>query len=73
MAIWRRKPGPGLLIHSDQGAQFTSREWAFRSRELSGVAHMHVTNVAQSYYDFIKGKQAFSGLPTPREAPPIWL
>lgn len=28
MAIWRRKPGPGLLIHSDQGAQFTSREWA---------------------------------------------
>ena len=26
MAIWRRKPAPGLLIHSDQGAQFTSRE-----------------------------------------------
>lgn len=33
MAIWRRKPGPGLLIHSDQGAQYTSREWAVFLRE----------------------------------------
>jgi len=33
IAIWRRKPEPGLLIHSDQGAQFTSREWAAFLRE----------------------------------------
>jgi putative transposase len=26
MAIWRRKPDQGLLVHSDLGAQFTSRE-----------------------------------------------
>ena len=26
-AIWRRKPKHRVMIHSDQGSQFTSREW----------------------------------------------
>jgi len=33
MVIWCRKPGSGLLIHSDQGAPFTSREWDAFLRE----------------------------------------
>jgi len=28
MALWRRKPSSGLLVHTDQGSQFTSRDWA---------------------------------------------
>ena len=28
MAVWRRKPKSTVLIHSDQGSQFTSIEWA---------------------------------------------
>jgi len=28
MAVWRRKPTNNVLIHSDQGTQFTSIEWA---------------------------------------------
>ena len=28
MAVWRRKPKDRVLIHSDQGAQFTSMDWA---------------------------------------------
>jgi putative transposase len=28
MAVWRRKPKHGALIHSDQSSQFTSRDWA---------------------------------------------
>jgi putative transposase len=26
-AAWRRKPGPGVMVHSDQGCQFTSSYW----------------------------------------------
>src|SRR5690606_11251695 len=26
-AAWRRKPGPGVMVHSDQGCQFTSSDW----------------------------------------------
>jgi len=29
MAVWRRKPTNNVLIHSDQGTQFTSMEWTF--------------------------------------------
>jgi len=28
MAVWRRKPKHRVLIHSDQGSQFTSMDWA---------------------------------------------
>ena len=27
MAVWRRKPKRKVVIHSDQGSQFTSQEW----------------------------------------------
>tara|TARA_B100000614_G_scaffold255556_1_gene272767 strand:+ start:767 stop:1369 length:603 start_codon:yes stop_codon:yes gene_type:complete len=27
MAIWRRQTRPGLIIHSDQGSQFSSDDW----------------------------------------------
>jgi len=28
MAVWRRKPSNNVLVHSDQGSQFTSMDWA---------------------------------------------
>ena len=28
MAVWRREPKNKVLIHSDQGSQFTSIDWA---------------------------------------------
>ncbi len=28
LAVWRRKPKHRVLIHSDQGSQFTSMDWA---------------------------------------------
>ena len=27
VAVWRRKPDGKVTVHSDQGSQFTSREW----------------------------------------------
>jgi len=27
LAVWRRKPTGRVTVHSDQGSQFTSREW----------------------------------------------
>ncbi|CAM5404180.1 Integrase-like protein OS=Eoetvoesiella caeni OX=645616 GN=DFR37_11923 PE=4 SV=1 [Eoetvoesiella caeni] len=27
-AVWRRKPKQRVMVHSDQGSQFTSYEWA---------------------------------------------
>jgi putative transposase len=27
MAIWRRKPTESVMVHSDQGSQFSSYEW----------------------------------------------
>jgi putative transposase len=27
MAVWRRKPDSEVIIHSDQGSQYTSDEW----------------------------------------------
>ncbi|MEO1346997.1 MAG: IS3 family transposase [Pseudomonadota bacterium] len=60
MAIWRRKPGPGLLIHSDQGAQFTSREWAAFLREhnlehaMSRRGNCHDNAVAESFFQLLK-------------------
>ena len=29
-AVWRRKPKTKVMIHSDQGSQFTSKEWRKR-------------------------------------------
>ncbi len=60
MAIWRRKPRPGLLIHSDQGAQFTSREWAAFLREhnlehsMSRRGNCHDNAVAESFFQLLK-------------------
>ncbi|MFB2640666.1 DDE-type integrase/transposase/recombinase, partial [Shewanella bicestrii] len=28
MAVWRRKPTGKVLVHSDQGSQYTSHDWS---------------------------------------------
>jgi putative transposase len=33
MAVWRRKPAGKVMVHSDQGSQFTSREWQLFLRQ----------------------------------------
>jgi transposase InsO family protein len=40
MAVTRRKPGPGLIHHSDRGAQYTSVEFGARLREAAILPSM---------------------------------
>ena len=40
MAIWNRRPAPGLVHHSDQGCQYTSLAFGRRLRQAGLVASM---------------------------------
>jgi len=59
-SVWRRKPGPGVLIHSDQGSQFTSSDWlsflkAHRMQpSMSRRGNCHDNAVAESFFSALK-------------------
>jgi putative transposase len=59
-AVWRRKPAPGLLLHSDQGSQFTSGDWQKFLKDHGIVCSMsrrgncHDNAVAESFFQLIK-------------------
>jgi putative transposase len=60
MAVWRRRPNPGLILHSDQGSQFTSGDWqAFLTAHgivcsMSRRGNCHDNAVAESFFQLLK-------------------
>nr|WP_228274622.1 IS3 family transposase [Acinetobacter ursingii] len=60
MALWRRKPQNKVLIHSDQGSQYTSHEWqAFIKQHnlecsMSRRGNCHDNAVAESFFQLLK-------------------
>ena len=60
MAVWRRKPKNRVLIHSDQGSQFTSIDWASFLRHhnlehsMSRRGNCHDNAVAESFFNLLK-------------------
>jgi len=40
MAVWRRKPAPGLIHHSEQGVQYTSLSFAKRLEQVGIIPSM---------------------------------
>jgi putative transposase len=60
MAVWRRKPTSKVLIHSDQGSQFTSIDWAsflkhhHLQRSMSRRGNCHDNAVAESFFNLLK-------------------
>lgn len=60
MAVWRRKPEGRVTVHSDQGSQFTSREWqTFLSQHdlepsMSRRGNCHDNAVAESFFQLLK-------------------
>jgi putative transposase len=59
-AVWRRKPTTKVLIHSDQGSQFTSIDWASFLRNhnlehsMSRRGNCHDNAVAESFFNLLK-------------------
>ena len=59
-AVWRRKPVQNVIVHSDQGSQFTSYEWAafLAAHNLqSGMSrrgNCHDNAVAESFFQLLK-------------------
>ena len=60
MAVWRRKPKNRVLIHSDQGSQFTSMDWSAFTRahnlehSMSRRGNCHDNAVAESFFNLLK-------------------
>jgi putative transposase len=60
MAVWRRNPKSKVIIHSDQGSQYTSHDWdAFlKTHGLEGSmsrrGNCHDNAVAESFFQLLK-------------------
>ncbi|WCH38054.1 IS3-like element ISAs5 family transposase (plasmid) [Aeromonas salmonicida] len=60
MAVWRRKPTQPVLVHSDQGSQFTGGEWQDflkahnLSCSMSRRGNCHDNAVAESFFQLLK-------------------
>jgi putative transposase len=60
MAVWRRNPQKQVLVHSDQGSQYTSHEWQsfLKSHDLEGSmsrrGNCHDNAVAESFFQLLK-------------------
>ena len=60
MAVWRRRPSGEVLVHSDQGSQFSSYDWQDFLREhnlkasMSRRGNCHDNAVAESFFQLLK-------------------
>jgi putative transposase len=60
MAVWRRKPEGNVVVHSDQGSQYTSHDWSafLKAHGLEGSMsrreNCHDNAVAESFFQLLK-------------------
>ena len=60
MAVWRRKPDTAVIVHSDQGSQFSSHDWQHFLKHHNLVGSMsrrgncHDNAVAESFFQLLK-------------------
>jgi len=60
MAVWRRKPTSQVIVHSDQGSQFTSYEWQSFLKthnleaSMSRRGNCYDNAVAESFFQLLK-------------------
>ena len=60
MAVWQRKPSGKVVVHSDQGSQYTSYDWSafLQAHGLEGSmsrrGNCHDNAVAESFFQLLK-------------------
>ena len=60
MAVWRRNPSKRVIVHSDQGSQYTSHDWRSFIRDnkldisMSRRGNCHDNAVAESFFQLLK-------------------
>jgi putative transposase len=72
MALWKRKPQQTVMIHSDQGSQFSSYEWQAFLKEhnlkqsMSRRGNCHDNAVVESFFQLLK-RERIKRKPMPAE------
>ena len=60
MAVWRRKPKSEMIVHSDQGSQYTSSDWQRFLKghnlicSMSRRSNCYDNAVAESFFQLLK-------------------
>ena len=73
MAVWRRKPKQEVMVHSDQGSQYSSSDWRSFLKANNLVASMsrrgncHDNAVAESFFQLLKRERIKRKIYTTRE------
>lgn len=73
MAVWRRKPQQQVMIHSDQGSQFSSSDWQSFLKTNNVISSMsrrgncHDNAVAESFFQLLKRERIRRRIYTTRE------
>ena len=74
MAVWRRCPKNEVLVHSDQGSQYTSHDWAefLKAHGLEGSmsrrGNCHDNAVAESFFQLLKREPVRQKIYSSRDA-----
>ena len=73
-AVWRRKPSGPVMVHSDQGSQFSSGDWQsfLKANHLVGSmsrrGNCHDDAVAESFFQLLKRERIKRQIYPTREA-----
>jgi putative transposase len=73
MAVWRRQPKDEVIVHSDQGSQFSSYDWQdfLKAHNLVGSmsrrGNCHDNAVAESFFQLLKRERIKRRIYTDRE------
>ncbi|MFA0926893.1 IS3-like element ISPsy29 family transposase [Pseudomonas syringae pv. tagetis] len=73
MAVWRRKPKQEVMVHSDQGSQYSSSDWRSFLKannlvaSMSGRGNCHDNAVAESFFQLLKRERIKRKIYTSRQ------